>query len=137
MCDAIHSDEYLAMAKRYRAEVDRIDKERKQVRPAAVESKEAAIADLKRIRQALRTEWEAIKDSLDPKRIDDLLYCCTVFGLGENDTFAPIRTDWSASASTICGPDRCCWIRSISAFTASAAAAGSMIADVPLELTNL
>ena len=94
MCDAIHSDEYLAMAKRYRAEVDRIDKERKQVRPAAVESKEEAIADLKRIRQALRTEWEAIKDSLDPKRIDDLLYCCTVFGLGENDTFAPIRTDW-------------------------------------------
>ena len=77
-----------------RAEVDRIDKERNQIRPAAVDSKEEAIADLKRIRQALRTEWEAIKDSLDPKRMDDLLFCCTVFGLGENDMFAPIRTDW-------------------------------------------
>ena len=29
-CDCVHTDKYIAMAAKYRAEVDRLDKERKQ-----------------------------------------------------------------------------------------------------------
>ena len=62
--------------------------------PSAPETKVEAEADLQRIRAALRAEWEAMDGTLEPERMDALLYCATVFGLGADDQFAPIRTDW-------------------------------------------
>jgi hypothetical protein len=96
MCDAVHTEEYLAMATRYRAKVDCIDKERKTVKRPAAETKDEASEDLTRIRTALTTYWEANRDTLisDPQQMDDLLYCAVVFGMEVDDVFAPIRTDW-------------------------------------------
>ena len=96
LCDAVHTDEYLAMAKKYRAEVDRIDRERKQLKRKPAENQEEATADLQRIRAALRDEWERIQaqDTLNVADVDDLLYCAVMFGMGSDDTFAPLRTDW-------------------------------------------
>jgi hypothetical protein len=96
LCDAVHTDEYLAMAKKYRAEVDRIDRERKQLKRKPAENQEEATADLQRIRAALRDEWERIQtqDTLNVADVDDLLYGAVMFGMGSDDTFAPLRTDW-------------------------------------------
>ena len=57
MCDAVHTEEYLAMAKRYRTKVDCIDKERKTVKRPATETKDEASEDLTRIRTVLTTYW--------------------------------------------------------------------------------
>ena len=96
VCDCVHTDKYLEMAKRYRADVDRIDKERKTQKRKPAESQEEATADLQRIRAALRKEWERIQaqETLNVAAVDDLLYCAVMFGMGSDDTFAPLRTDW-------------------------------------------
>jgi hypothetical protein len=60
LCDAVHTEKYLEITKRYRAEVDRIDIQRKQVKRKPAETQEEATADLQRIRVALRAEWECI-----------------------------------------------------------------------------
>lgn len=95
LCDSVHSEEHIAAATQYRVVVDALDKTRRaEANAPATESKHEAKADLIRIRATLRTEWEAVQSTLDPKRMDDLLYCATVFGLGADDAFAPLRTDW-------------------------------------------
>jgi hypothetical protein len=75
VCDCVHTDTYLAMAKRYRADVDRIDKERKTQKRKPAETQEEATEDLQRIRKALRDEWERIQaqDTLNVADVDDLL----------------------------------------------------------------
>ena len=91
LCDAVHTPAYLELATAYRKAVDEMPADEPA---AAPETREEANADLQRIRAALRAEWEAMEGSLEPARMDALLYCATVFGLGAEDTFAPIRTDW-------------------------------------------
>ena len=93
LCDAVHTDEYLELAAAYRKVVDQLPGDDPDDRPAP-ETKAEAEKDLQRIRAALRAEWEAMDGPLDPERMDNLLYCATVFGMGADDSFAPIRTDW-------------------------------------------
>jgi hypothetical protein len=96
LCDCVHTDECLLMAKRYRTEVDRIDRARKTLKRKPAETQEQATTDLQRIRKALRAEWDRVEaqETLDTADVDDLLYCATMFGMGADDTFAPLRTDW-------------------------------------------
>jgi hypothetical protein len=91
LCDAVHTDEFLEMAAAYRKAVDDMPADEPAAPP---ETKAEAEADLQRIRAALRAAWEAMDGTLEPARMDALLYCATVFGMGADDTFAPIRTDW-------------------------------------------
>ena len=93
LCDAVHTDEYIELAAAYRKVVDQLPGDDPDDRPAP-ETKAEAEKDLQRIRAALRAEWEAMDGPLDPERMDNLLYCATVFGMGADDSFAPIRTDW-------------------------------------------
>ena len=61
----------------------------------AVESQEEATADLAHIRTILTRRWGELRDSqLDRAAMDQLLYIATVFGVGVDDAFAPLRTDW-------------------------------------------
>ena len=95
-CDCVHTDKYIAMAAKYRAEVDRLDKERKQQVREPAETQEEATADLNRIRTALTSHWENGQRTMitDPDKMDQLLYCAVLFGMQVSDSFAPIRTDW-------------------------------------------
>ena len=95
ICDAVHTPEFLVAAASYRAICDQWERERKQA-PAAGpdETQEAAQTDLSRIRAALRAEWEAIKGDMDQARMQRLLYVATVWGMGQDDSYAPLRTDW-------------------------------------------
>ena len=36
--------------------------------------------------------WEELRETLDRAGMDQLLYCATVFGVGEDDAFAPFIT---------------------------------------------
>ena len=47
-CDCVHTEKYIAMAAKYRAEVDRLDKERKQQVREPVETQAEATEDLNR-----------------------------------------------------------------------------------------
>eukprot|EP01043_Picozoa_sp_COSAG02_P059473 COSAG02_NODE_7590_length_2944_cov_2.856591_1_plen_308_part_10 len=103
ICDADHRPEHIAMAAKYRALAEDWERQRKaQPAESSGESKADAIADLKRIRTVLRTELESIDvdefSARDVQRTEQLLYVATLFGLGEDDAFCPLRTDfWRAS----------------------------------------
>ena len=103
ICDADHRPAHIEMAARYRALAEDWEKERKAEPPKSTgETKADATADLKRIRTTLRTELESIDvdefSARDIQRTEQLLYVATLFGLGEDDAFCPLRTDfWRAS----------------------------------------
>ena len=92
LCDADHRPEYLAMATRYRADVEAVAPD--PPRTAAVETRDDAVADLQRIRTLLTSRWNELRPTLDPAGMDELLYCATVFGVGIDDQLKPLRTDW-------------------------------------------
>ena len=99
ICDADHRPAHIEMAARYRALAEQWERDRK-AQPATTsgETRADATADLSRIRAAIRAEWDAARTDMNAQRIQRLLYVATLFGMGEDDAFCPIRTDfWRAA----------------------------------------
>ena len=78
------------------SEVDRIDRERKQLKRKPAENQEEATADLQRIRKALRDEWERIQaqETLNVADVDELLYCAVMFGISRYREGGGSREGW-------------------------------------------